>query len=271
MATDDVGDGVGGAGVTMEEPCGEVRAAQVEKQITPTSPHTTVPTRFIPSASTRRSTMMYDQHPVYPHQQHLPWAHEPWKTLYVLQRILSTLILVPCWIVYYTFLPRSYRPRPSWSLAQIVLVKFMKRIYRVTEVAGVTWNTRDPKAEPNGSTLRETRFAWVPPLPEQLHTGIVDDEEVSCQQVGTYIWPKEIPLRVHMRCAERGKLIDTAPSLQNIEHAKLSHPSGTEVEAESSNSRVIGVFLHGGGYCHMSAHEKSGTSRIPRRLMKVSS
>lgn len=26
--------------------------------------------------------------------------------------------------------------------------------------------------------------------------------------------------------------------------------------------------MHGGGYCHMSAHENSRTSNIPRRLMK---
>lgn len=28
--------------------------------------------------------------------------------------------------------------------------------------------------------------------------------------------------------------------------------------------------MHGGGYCHMSAHEKAPTSQIPRRLIKVS-
>lgn len=28
--------------------------------------------------------------------------------------------------------------------------------------------------------------------------------------------------------------------------------------------------MHGGGYCHMSAHESTRTSRIPRGLMKVS-
>lgn len=32
---------------------------------------------------------------------------------------------------------------------------------------------------------------------------------------------------------------------------------------------MIGMFMHGGGYCHMSAEEKSPTSKIPRRLIKV--
>lgn len=31
---------------------------------------------------------------------------------------------------------------------------------------------------------------------------------------------------------------------------------------------VVAVFLHGGGYSQLSAHEKSRTSHIPRRLMK---
>lgn len=30
---------------------------------------------------------------------------------------------------------------------------------------------------------------------------------------------------------------------------------------------MVGVFMHGGGYCHMSAHEDSRTSRIPRGLV----
>jgi hypothetical protein len=47
--------------------------------------------------------------------------------------------------------------------------------------------------------------------------------------------------------------------------------SDLDVEAKAADSppRVIGLYLHGGGYCHMSAHEKSGTSRVPRRLMRV--
>lgn len=47
------------------------------------------------------------------------------------------------------------------------------------------------------------------------------------------------------------------------------HSSAPDVEAAAGNIPVIGIFLHGGGYCHMSAHESSKTSKIPRRLMKV--
>lgn len=254
---------------------------------------------------------MYDKTPVYPHQQHLPWAHEPLKSIYVFQRLFTTILLVPLWVIYYSTLPRSVRPRPSWSITQIVVVKFTKRIYKVTEVAGVTWGTRDPTLEPDGKSLKETRFVWVPPLPRDLCTGIVNDDQVLPQRVGTYVWPKLSPPSTHMRCHVKGsdgRLSDLSCFQQNpsgdvhkvgplfgsdnditnvpataYKLSKLDvheedplHPIGDaiknlDVEADAADSPppVIGLYLHGGGYCHMSAHEKSGTSRVPRRLMKV--
>jgi hypothetical protein len=79
---------------------------------------------------------IYDQHPVYPHQEEMPYAKEPWKTIYVWQRLLSTVFMVPFWVLYYSLLPRRFRPRESWSLKQIVIVNFYRRVYRVVEVAG---------------------------------------------------------------------------------------------------------------------------------------
>jgi hypothetical protein len=257
---------------------------------------------------------MYDKTPVYPHQQHLPWAHEPLKSIYVFQRLLTTILLVPLWAIYYSILPRSFRPRPSWSITQIVVVKFTKRIYKVTEVAGVTWGTRDPTLEPNEKSLKETRFVWVPPLPRDLCTGIVNDDQVLPQKVGTYVWPKLAPPGAHLRCHVKGggdgRISELPYFEQNPSGAvhtvgppfesddditTINTPATTyklpkvdvhedeplhsigdaiknlDVEASAADSPppVIGLYLHGGGYCHMSAHEKSGTSRIPRRLMKV--
>ncbi|KAI0261609.1 hypothetical protein BC834DRAFT_972558 [Gloeopeniophorella convolvens] len=257
---------------------------------------------------------MYDKTPVYPHNEHLPWAHEPLKSLYVFQRLFTTLLLVPLWVLYYTILPRSFRPRPSWSITQIVVVKFTKRIYKVTEVAGVTWGTRDPTKQPDEKSLKETRFAWVPPLPDELRTGIVNDHQVHCQKVGTFIWPKVPPPSVRMRCkpnrggpsekiqhqihvpdnvrtvasqsddaldasttvastpASNFKLpkLDTDVHIEEARYYTGDPNCDLDVEADAADPppRMIGVYLHGGGYCHMSAHENSGTSRIPRRLIK---
>jgi hypothetical protein len=255
---------------------------------------------------------MYDKTPVFPHQQHLPWAHEPLKSIYVFQRLLTTILLVPLWVIYYSILPTSFRPRPSWSITQIVVVKFTKRIYKVTEVAGVTWGTRDPTLAPNEKSLQETRFIWVPPVPPDLCTGIINDDQVLPQKVGTYVWPKLTPpsaqLRCHVKGGGDGRLSEHAYFEQNPSdvhtvglpfesddditaintpgtayqvpkidvHEEPLHSIGDaiknlDVEASAANSPppVIGLYLHGGGYCHMSAHENSGSSRVPRRLMKV--
>ena len=256
---------------------------------------------------------MYDKTPVYPHQQHLTWAHEPLKSIYVFQRLFTTLLLVPLWAIYYIVLPRSFRPRPSWSITQIIVVKFTKRIYKVTEVAGVTWGTRDPTQEPDEKSLKETRFAWVPPLPGELRTGVVDDNEVQCLRVGTFIWPKVPPPAVRLHgllqgggasAAEDPRPPTYAPdnlfvaakfddavkdsiSLSSTPASQYKLPQlskldvhlpevlhtteDADVEADAADSppHTIGIYLHGGGYCHMSAHESSGSSRIPRRLMKV--
>ena len=262
---------------------------------------------FLP-ALYHHTLSMYDKTPVYPHQQHLPWAHEPLKSIYVFQRLLTTILLVPLWVVYYSILPRSFRPRPSWSITQIVVVKFTKRIYKVTEVAGVTWGTRDPTLEPNKYSLKETHFVWVPPLPPDLCTGIVNDDQVLTQKVGTYVWPKLSLPSAHMRCHVKGGAdgpyflqkhssdVDTMglPVGSDSDFTATNTPAtmfklpkidiheepldstgdaikNLDVEASAANSPppVIGLYLHGGGYCHMSAHEKSGSSRVPRRLMKV--
>jgi hypothetical protein len=138
--------------------------------------------------------MIYDSHPTYPHHDHLPYSHEPLKGIYVFQRLLTTLLLVPVWVAYYALAPRSARPRPSWSLRQIVYVNFTRRIYKVTEVAGVTFGTRNPGEEPPHGSLKETTFEWVDPLPENLRTGVVKSEpEVPFKKVGVFVWRREVP------------------------------------------------------------------------------
>lgn len=132
-----------------------------------------------------------------PHLDEMPYSKEPLKTLYVTQRLLTTLLLVPFWTIYYLCLPRSHRPRRSWSLKQIIAVNFTRRVYRVTEVAGVTWGTRDPDAPCDNHILHETRFEWVEPLPEEYRTGVIVDDEVPFRKVGTFIWPKESPAGKH--------------------------------------------------------------------------
>jgi hypothetical protein len=117
----------------------------------------------------------------------------------------------------------------------------------------MTWGTRPPDFEPRPSSLKETRFEWVEPLPEKLRSGIVVDV-VPFKRVGCYIWPKTVPPVVQ--------------ATTNI-LANERDNSNIDIEAIVPDTPLIGIFMHGGGYCHMSAHESSNTSRIPRRLTKV--
>jgi hypothetical protein len=159
-------------------------------------------------------------------------------------------------------------PRCSWFptgqstipwIKQIVNVNFTRRIYKITEVAGVTWGTRDPDVEPSPESLKETRFLWVDPLPEEARTGIVVDA-VPFKRVGCYVWPKNAPLPR----AGKGKV-------EYDSGTRTSDSVGSQdgLACTSVGTPLIGIFMHGGGYCHMSAHEKSRTSRIPRRLIQV--
>ncbi|KAF8964728.1 Alpha/Beta hydrolase protein [Flammula alnicola] len=199
---------------------------------------------------------MYDNNPPYPHYDHLPYAKEPWKSIYVYQRLFTTLALVPIWIVYYSIAPRSIRPRASWNLRQVINVNFTRRIYKVTEVAGVTWGTRDPTVAADEKSLKETRFEWVKPLPEEFRTGIVK-EGASFTEVGCYVWPKQV-----------NPAIQKIKNLKNPPEDTQHLPSTVDLEAGTDDVPIVGIFMHGGGYCHMSAHEKSRTSRIPRNLVK---
>ncbi|KAF5380239.1 hypothetical protein D9757_008202 [Collybiopsis confluens] len=176
--------------------------------------------------------MLYDKNPAYPHFSHLPFAKEPLKAIYVVQRIITTLFLVPIWLL--ANLPRSRRPRKSWSLRQLIFVNFTRRIYRVTEVAGVTWGTRNPEQAPRPNELKETEFEWAPPLKDVFRSGIVVDRfgRVPFKKVGCFVW------------REKAKAANDEPI------------------------PVVSIFCHGGGYSQLSAHEKSRTSHIPRRLMK---
>jgi acetyl esterase/lipase len=195
--------------------------------------------------------MLYDKTPQYPHFSHLPFAKEPFKAIYVFQRLFSTLLLVPIWII--VNLPRSRRPRRSWSLRQVIFVNFTRRIYRVTEVAGVTWGTRNPEEEPKPKELKETRFEWAPPLKERYRAGVVVDRfgRVPYKRVGCFVWRQQVP------------------------NGKYKRFGWFQFEMRSNGKKivedeipVIGIFCHGGGYSQLSAHEKSRTSHIPRRLMK---
>ena len=127
------------------------------------------------------------------YQDDMPYAREPLKSIYVCQRLFTTLVMAAWWALYYSILPRRYRPRPSWSVKCCISVNFTRRVYKVTELAGVTWGVRNPDKACDNRTLKYTRFEWSEPLPEALRSGIIVDPQVPFRRVGCFVWPKDRP------------------------------------------------------------------------------
>ncbi|KAK4056878.1 hypothetical protein OIO90_002128 [Microbotryomycetes sp. JL221] len=157
---------------------------------------------------------------------------------FVTARVGSSLFMIPSWIWKYRH-PNS-RARPSWTLAQAVYVDFIRRVQGITELAGVQFGTRDVTRAPV-EELKETRFEWIKGLRKEWVSGIIADKLVKpMKRVGVFVWES------------------------TKDDASTSLSGGTEADKRGK----VGIYLHGGGYTHFSAHEDAQTSIIPRRLLK---
>ncbi|GAA6002261.1 alpha/beta hydrolase [Rhodotorula paludigena] len=183
------------------------------------------------------------------------------KWFYCTHRVSSSLCLLPYWAIKYAL---SNRPRPSWSIAETLLVDFTRRVSAITDQAGVQHATRDPTEEPRRDDLKETRFEWVPGLSGELLCGAAQDDKVEpLERVGTFIW-------------ERAEDVREDYAMVNAKEAALEEEdaqAGAEYVrrysmVDGDKGDLVGIYFHGGGYTHFSAHESAQTSMIPRRLMQ---
>jgi len=186
------------------------------------------------------------------------------KWFYCTNRVSSSLFLLPIWAIKYAV---KKRPRPSWSLAETLLVDFTRRVSAITDQAGVQHATRDPTEEPRIDDLKETRFSWVPGVSGELLSGaLVDDQVKPLERVGTFIW-------------ERAEDVREDYAMLNAKDQELAAEDEDAAGGSAFGSRfslaggdkgdLVGIYFHGGGYTHFSAHESAQTSMIPRRLMQV--
>lgn len=138
----------------------------------------------------------------------------------------STIMLMPVWAVWYSVLPR---PRKGWTLRETLVLRFMRNMNHMSEQAGLSHSVRDPTLPPKRRP-KETRFEWKQALAPEYRRGVIDDPEVPfMDRVGTFIWSKQ-------------------PARSNDE------------EVAQSTDGLVGVYFHGGGYCHFNASEHSQTS-----------
>lgn len=180
------------------------------------------------------------------------------KWFYCTHRVGSSLALLPYWAIKYAL---GKRPRPSWSLKETLLIDFTRRVSAICDQAGVQHAVRDPTKEPKRDGLKETRFEWIPGISGETCCGVLDDEEVKpLEKVGTFIWERAEDVR-----ADYSMLNGKTPHTDDKTMSSLSFQPSI---ASGDGGDLIGIYLHGGGYTHFSAHEHAQTSIIPRRLMQ---
>jgi hypothetical protein len=113
---------------------------------------------------------------------------QPFRGLYILQRALSTLVLIPYWMIkhYRT----SARPRQTWTLSETVCVMVLRRMMRINETTGIMLECTDKTREVDDRSLRETSFVWLPPVEDSLVQGTAKSEDVGPIRVPGYVWPQ---------------------------------------------------------------------------------
>ena len=66
----------------------------------------------------------------------------------------------------------------------------------------MSFRTRGPTHAPDEKSLKETRFTRVPPLPNELYTGIVNDDQFHVKG-SAHFQAKAVSTRVRLRCVTK--------------------------------------------------------------------
>ncbi|KWU45958.1 alpha/beta-hydrolase [Rhodotorula sp. JG-1b] len=165
-----------------------------------------------------------------------PTVPFPLNYLRLVYEFMVVLVCLPFHFLYFAILPKK-RWRRSWSLLEAALMPAIKRIMAAFDLCGFKVSGRDTKAEPVHWWLRlryGVEFEWVPPLEQSLMSGAVDDSAVERTRVGMFSWKRE--------------------------------ESSTNITGQA----LTGLYFHGGAYTHNSAHPKSSSSAIPKKLFQKS-
>ena len=113
---------------------------------------------------------------------------QPFKGLYILQRALSTLALVPYWTIKYY--RASARPRRTWTLSETLCVLVLRRMMRINEATGIMLECTDKTKEVDDRLLKETSFVWLPPAEDSQVKGTAKSEDVKPTRIPGYVWPR---------------------------------------------------------------------------------
>ncbi|KAF4563390.1 hypothetical protein EYR40_006886 [Pleurotus pulmonarius] len=161
--------------------------------------------------------------------------YQPFKGLYLAIEVLFTLaIRIPTWTL--LSLPRSWRPRRSWDIKRVIMVRLVKLFMDLP--------------------LRTGPFVTTP-----NYLAITPGAGVNG------IWVEPVPHLVTSPLSEWAKTADVAP-------VKIpgywTHKQGSTIpigESPMPGEKVI-YSMHGGAYSHQSAHPTDLIAAITRGILK---
>jgi len=163
------------------------------------------------------------------------FRHQPIRGLYLTYQAFSTLFIrVPIWVIAY--LPKRWRPRPSWTLKRCVILQLLKRFMHVRSRVGEIFPTPNHLAIAEGPGVKGV---WVEAAPH-LITGDIETWASIAN-----VKPSRIP----------GYWLDRPGADIPIGQKPLP------------GEKVL-YSLHGGAYTHMSAHPKNAIASIARGILK---
>ncbi|KIM86823.1 hypothetical protein PILCRDRAFT_317336, partial [Piloderma croceum F 1598] len=163
------------------------------------------------------------------------YCHQPVKGLYLTYQVFSTILFrLPYWVIIY--LPKCWRPRPSWSLKCCVMMNLFRHVMNITARSG------EFVSRPNHLAITEgpgVKGVWVEAAPH-----LIIGEVASWASVAN-VKPTRIP----------GYWYD-APGAEI--------PIG---QKPIPGEKVI-LCLHGGGYIESSAHPNHFIGIIIRNIIQ---
>ncbi|TRM66729.1 Alpha/Beta hydrolase protein [Schizophyllum amplum] len=163
--------------------------------------------------------------------------HQPIKAVYLTGQVLATcLVRLPIWLL--ISLPVSWRPRPSWTLKQCIIVKLVRLLNSVADQVG----SLELRAKPNHEAIvpgEGVNGFWIEPVPDL----VVGDLKVWATAQDVH--PVRIP----------GYWIHNSDDLL----PPFSPPQPGEKTL---------LQFHGGGYKSLSAHPTDITANISKGLLQ---
>ncbi|KAJ3572736.1 hypothetical protein NP233_g2894 [Leucocoprinus birnbaumii] len=161
--------------------------------------------------------------------------HQPFKAIYVVAELISIVFLrVPFWIA--ISIPRSWRPRPSWSLPRSVLVHALRRYFLLNHWVGGVLKAPDYLALQKG---KDVNGVWVDSAAQFVQGPILE----KCKKATVEF--VKLPGYWYIR---KGETFDA-----NYK------PSKTD--------KVV-YTLHGGGFVSFSAHPADPLATIAHGIIK---